>query len=89
MAWQLIYDPAAEKELSKLDKGVQRTIRVYLDNVTQLDNPADKGHPLTGAWAGFHRYRVGQIRIIVAIERNIVTVTVLKIDRRDSIYKLG
>ena len=87
MAWQLIYDPAAEKELSKLDKGVQRTIKAYLENVSQLDNPADKGHPLTGVWAGFHRYRVGQIRIIVEIERNIVTVTVIKIDKRDSIYK--
>ena len=87
MAWDIIYSETAEKQFTKLDKGVQRTLKTYLENVSQLDNPADKGHPLTGVWTGFHRYRVGQIRIIVEIERNIVTVTVIKIDKRDSIYK--
>lgn len=87
MAWDIIYSETAEKQFAKLDKGVQRTLKTYLENVSQLENPADKGHPLTGVWAGFHRYRVGQIRIIVEIERNIVTVTVIKIDKRDSIYK--
>lgn len=86
MAWVLIYDPAAQKELSKLDKAIQRSVKKHLDEVCSLKDPADRGHPLTGPWAGFHRYRVGQIRIIAEIERNIITVTVIKIDRRDSIY---
>jgi mRNA interferase RelE/StbE len=85
MLWTLVYDPAAEKELSKLDKGIARKIRKYLDEVCELPDPADRGHPLTGPWAGFHRYRVGQIRIIAEIERQIITISVLKIDRRDSI----
>ena len=44
------------------------------------------GHGLTGAHSGNHRYRIGQLRIMVRVERPIVTVMVLKIDRRDSIY---
>ena len=30
MAWLLTYDPAAEKELAKLDKSVQRSVKKYL-----------------------------------------------------------
>lgn len=86
MAWQLEYDPAAEKELGKLDRAIQKKIKAYLAEVCELADPAVRGHGLTGPWAGLHRYRVGQLRIIVSIDRGIVTVTVIKIDRRDSAY---
>jgi mRNA interferase RelE/StbE len=86
MAWRLEYDPAAEKELGKLDRAIQKKIKTYLAEVCELIDPAARGHGLTGSWAGLHRYRVGQLRIIVSIERGIVTVTVIKIDRRDSAY---
>ena len=86
MAWLLTYDPAAEKELAKLDKSVQRSVKKYLAEVCQLKDPATRGHGLTGPLAGNHRYRIGQLRIMVRIERSIVTVLVLKIDRRDSVY---
>ena len=86
MAWELLYDPKAEKELSKLDKAVQRDVHKYLVGVCKLQDPADRGHPLTGPYAGLHRYRVGQLRIIASIERNIITITVIAIGRRDSIY---
>ena len=49
-------------------------------------DPATRGHSLTGPWTGFHRYRLGQICIIVSIERAEVTVSVIKINRRDSVY---
>lgn len=86
MAWQLAYDAAAEKELGKLDRAIQKKVKAYLAEVCELADPAARGHGLTGPWAGLHRYRVGQLRIIVSIERGIVTVTVIKIDRRDSAY---
>lgn len=86
MFWKLHFDPGAYKELSKLDKDVQRKIKDYLAEICQLKDPAARGHGLTGPWAGFHRYRLGQIRIIVSIERTEVTIAVIKIDRRDSVY---
>jgi len=86
MAWRLEFDPAAEKELAKLDRAIQKKIKGYLADVCVLDNPADRGHGLTGPWAGFHRYRVGQLRIIVSIEHGVLTILVIKIDRRDSAY---
>ncbi len=86
MTWQLEYDPAAKKELAKLDKRIQKDIKSYLDEVCQLDDPADRGHSLSGPWAGFHRYMRGQIRLIVAIQRTQITLLVVKIGRRDSVY---
>ena len=86
MTWALRYDPSAEKELSKLDKALQRSVKKYLSDVCDLNDPAVRGHGLTGPQAGQHRYRIGQIRMIVKIQRQIVTVLVLKIDRRDSVY---
>ena len=86
MTWRLVYDPAAEKELSKLDRGVQRAAKKYLAEACSLADPASRGHPLTGRWAGFHRYRVGQLRMIVEIDRNVITVTLVAIGRRDSVY---
>lgn len=86
MAWELLISDSADKQLGKLDKDILRKVRSFLDDVCQLQNPADRGHPLTGPWAGFHRYRVGQIRIIVEIDRSVITVTVVKVSRRDSVY---
>jgi len=84
--WKLIIAESADRQLGKLDKSIERKVRKFLEEACQLADPADRGHPLTGPWVGFHRYRVGQIRIIVSIERFIVTVTVIKVDRRDSVY---
>ena len=86
MAWKLQYDPAAEKELSKPDKGVQRSVKKYLAQVCELADPATRGHTLSKELAGQHTYRIGQLRIIVRILRSVVTVLVLEIERRDSVY---
>ena len=86
MTWKLEFDPAAAKELSRLDKAQQRTVIKYLDECCSLEDPADRGHALTGQWAGFHRYRIGQLRIIVKIIRGQMVIMTLRIGRRDSIY---
>jgi mRNA interferase RelE/StbE len=86
MAWELLYDADAEKALAKLDKAIGRKVVAFLDEVCQLDDPASRGHPLSGPWAGFHRYRVGQLRIIVKIERGRVELHVIQLGRRDSVY---
>lgn len=86
MAWKLRITDDAKKQLSKLDKGIQRTVSSYLRECTQLQDPASRGHGLTGPWAGYHRYRVGQLRVIVQIIRGEVTIMVIEIGRRDSIY---
>ena len=86
MAWKLVISDTAERQLSNLDRSVSKTAKKYLTEVCQLADPADRGHPLTGKWAGFHRYRVDQLRLIVEIDRNVITLTLAIVDRRDSVY---
>ena len=86
MIWKLQYDPAAEKDLSKLDKGVQRSDKKFLTEVCDLADPAARGHTLSNKLAGQHTYRIGQLRVVVRILRSVVTVLVLKMERRDSAY---
>lgn len=86
MAWKLEIDPRADKELSKLDKAIQRTAKKFLAEVCELKDPASRGHPLSHELAGQHTYRIGQLRIIVRIQRQIVPVLILKFERRDSAY---
>ena len=86
MPWNLVVSEAADKQLTKLDRAMQKAVKKYLLDVCQLQDPASRGHALAGPWAGFHRYRIGQLRAIVQIERKMVTILVIKIDRRDSVY---
>lgn len=87
MPWRLEFEPAAAKEFAKLDRGVQKKVKAYLAEVCDLADPTVRGHGLTGPLAGLHRYRLGQLRILVSIEHGVLTLLVVKVDRRDSAYE--
>jgi mRNA interferase RelE/StbE len=86
MNWDIQYSDTAEKQLSKLDKSVQKKVVTYLEDLATLQDPAERGHPLTGPLAGCQTYRIGQLRAIIKIYRSTIIIAVLTIDRRDSIY---
>ncbi len=58
MKWQVFFDPAAEKQFSKLGKPAQRDIERYIaKNLETAEDPRRLGKPylsIKGAW----RYRV-------------------------------
>ena len=70
MAWKVELDPAAERELSKIDPQTARRILAFLhERVAQLDDPRSIGEALKGSKLGaFWKYRVGDYRIISSIE---------------------
>ena len=86
MAWKINYTTVAEKQLKKLDKSVQRAALKYLNECANLKDPTTRGHGLTAQYAGYHRYRIGQLRIIVKFEHGALIITVFKFGRRDDIY---
>ena len=86
MAWRLVISDTASKLLSKLDRSISNSVKEYLAEACQLKDPAARGHPLSGRWASYHRYRVGQLRLIVFIDRNVLTLTLVTPGRRDSVY---
>ncbi|SEP43641.1 type II toxin-antitoxin system RelE/ParE family toxin [Nitrosovibrio sp. Nv6] len=89
MVWRVELDPAAERELSKLDPQVARRILVFLhDRVAALDDPRSIGEALKGSKLDeFWKYRVGDYRVIANIEDHAVRILVLRIGHRRKVYR--
>ncbi len=89
MAWKVELDPAAERELGKLDPQVARRILSFLHGrVAVLDNPRSIGEALKGSGLGeFWKYRVGDYRIISSIEDGALRVLVVRIANRREVYR--
>jgi mRNA interferase RelE/StbE len=89
MAWKVELDPAAERELDKLDPQIAKRILKFLfERVAKLDAPRSLGKALQGSKLGeFWKYRVGDWRIICKIEDEQVTVLVLRIRHRSNAYR--
>ena len=87
MSWDIEFDKKAQKELTKLDRSVQRRIITELDGVSRLENPRLLGKGLAGNLSGLWRYRVGDYRIICQLEDSRLVVLVIKISHRCDVYK--
>ena len=84
MPYEIRFKPSAAKELAKLPRDVQRRIAPAIEGLAA--NPRPPGvEKLAGtdAW----RIRVGDWRIVYAIEDRVLVVLVLHIGNRREIYK--
>ena len=86
MAFRVVLEAAAKKELAALDKPVQRRIAAFIDRLQELQDPTSTGHALTGPYMGLWTYRVGDMRLIAEIDRGRVVITVIKIGNRKEVY---
>lgn len=89
MKWIIEFDPAAVKELDKLDhQQSKRILRFLFDRVAHLEDPRIIGEALKGSrFNTLWKYRVGDYRIITSIEDNIARVLVVKIGDRKEVYR--
>lgn len=89
MAFEIEFDPAAVKDLKKLDRPVQQRLVGFLkQRVATLKNPRDIGEALAGATLGsYWKYRVGDWRIVCDIQDRRIVVRVLRIGNRREIYR--
>ena len=89
MVWKIELDPAADRELGKIDPQIARRILTFLHKrVAQLENPRSIGEALKGSKLGeFWKYRVGDWRIIASIEDNAVRILVVRIGNRKDVYR--
>ena len=81
----------AEKDLSKLPK---QTISRILEKIDKLvDDPRPSGYKkltdfhVSNAPDDLYRIRIGDYRVIYAIEEEIITITVVKVAHRKEIYE--
>ena len=88
MTWKIEFDPAAIKELEKLDKTVERRIVKFLrERLASLDDPRQIGGSLQATKSGLWKYRVGDYRINCSLEHDRLVVLILQIGHRRDIYK--
>ena len=89
MAFEIEFDPAAVKDLRKLDRSIQQRLLAFLkQRVATLDNPREIGEALAGAKLGsYWKYRVGDWRIICDIQDQRIVVRVLRIGNQREVYR--
>lgn len=89
MAWRIRLDPAAAKELKKLDPQIARRIMQFMSRrLAHLDDPRSIGEVLKGKKLGeFWKYRVGDYRIIADIQDSELLILVVRIGDRREVYK--
>jgi mRNA interferase RelE/StbE len=85
LVWSARFTAAAEKQLSKLDRPIQRRILAFLEELAQSD-PRSKGKALRGdahAWC----YRVGDYRVICDLADDQMVVYVIRVGHRREVYR--
>jgi len=89
LAWRIELDAAAVKELAQLDKPIAQRITAFLrERLAVLDDPRSIGEALKGARLGnLWKYRVGDYRLIAAIEDQALTILVVRIGNRRNVYR--
>lgn len=80
------YTETSRKQLTKLDKTMQKRILDYMDEVGHLENPRSRGKALVDNMRSLWRYRVGDYRVICEIQDSKIIISVLKIGHRKNIY---
>jgi mRNA interferase RelE/StbE len=86
--WRVEFDRAAVRDLRKLGADAEgRVLRYLRERIAGSDNPRRLGHALTGDRKGLWRYRIGDYRIVTAIEDDRFVVLVVAVGHRREVYR--
>jgi mRNA interferase RelE/StbE len=85
MSYKIEYLEEVFDQLAKIPKNVRQTIVRAINERLSADPYRFK--PLVCNFKGFFRMRVGDYRVIYRVEKEKVTVLVVKIDVRGNVYK--
>jgi mRNA interferase RelE/StbE len=86
LAFDVHWHEQALDDLKSLDRDIAGKI---VDRVKYhlSEKPGDLGKSLKGVLKGLHRYRIGDYRIIFAIDRSENSISVLHIAHRKDVYR--
>ncbi|MBX3195837.1 MAG: type II toxin-antitoxin system RelE/ParE family toxin [Microbacteriaceae bacterium] len=87
MSYRVEITPKALKQVAKPDRGTRLRIERFLKQSLDRDNPRSQGRALVGE--PFWRYRVGDYRLLVSIEDDVLLVLVVDVEHRRSVYRRG
>ena len=83
--WTIKFITKAEKEFAKLSLEAQK--QIYKVLIKTEKNPTRYLKLLRGPFSGFYKLRAGKYRIICKKEERELLILVVKIGKRDSVYK--
>lgn len=84
--WKVVYRKSVEKDLKHISKDIQYLVRRAIEERLMVD-PLRFGTPLRRSLFGLMKLRVGDYRIIYSIQKEVVTVEVIKIGHRREVYE--
>ena len=88
MAWRIEITRTAEKQITKLDRGAQKSIQQFLrERLRSATDPRQWGKALQGEKRGLWRYRVGDYRLICDIQDVRITILVLELGHRKDVHR--
>lgn len=85
--WTVVYKKSVQKDLKGMSQDIQYIIRRAIEEKLMVD-PVKFGLPLRRNLKGLMKLRIGDYRIIYSIEKETVTVLVIKIGHRKNVYKM-
>ena len=86
--WRVEFHRAAVSDLRKLGAdGERRVLRYLRERIAGSEDPRRFGHALTGDHEGLWRYRVGDYRIVAAIQDERFVVLVVTVGHRREVYR--
>lgn len=85
--WIVKWDPRAIKDLKRLSSDAAKDVYHFLESkIHEKENPRSYGEPLKGDKSGLWRYRVGDYRIICKLSSENLTILVVRVGHRKSVY---
>jgi mRNA interferase RelE/StbE len=86
LVYRVEYTETALSQLRKLDHQIARRVLDYLDDLTTLDDPRDRGKGLSGDLATVWRYRVGEYRVLCELRDTELVILALEVGHRSRVY---
>ena len=83
--WRVIYKKSVQKDLKGISAKIQYILRRAIEEKLMVD-PLRFGLPLRRSLKGLMKLRVGDYRIIYSIEKETVTIYIIKIGHRKEVY---
>ena len=84
--WRLIFNKTADRQFQRLEPSLQGRILHYFDKIIQEPNPKSKAKIMRGNMHSFHRYRIGDYRVICYFEDDNMVIVAVKIGHRRDVY---
>jgi mRNA interferase RelE/StbE len=88
MAYKIVPTKKFDKQLSKINPHEAKKITKWLTkNLENTSSPRLHGKSLSGPLSPYWRYRIGDFRLLAQIDDNIITIFLIEIEHRRSVYK--